>query len=83
MTNDTDIYHLSEGNPGALSVLMQLDFNHLVALNRTDLRGSMIWVAYKDICAEDITTLRREIEAGTIEDKVKATPEWEYYSENL
>lgn len=65
------IVGLSEGNPGALTVLMK------VMVARPDLllymhdhgpRGSDIWVLYKDECGEDIylfmdtVSLRAEID---------------------
>ena len=65
------VAQLSEGNPGAITVLMK------VAMARPDLllymhehgpRGSDIWVLYKDECGEDtylfmdMLSLRMEIE---------------------
>lgn len=64
-----DIVHkMSDGNPGAIMVLMKL-FEHNVAvdpdsalgpfgtildLDDKEIYGSDIWVLYKDICYEDI-----------------------------
>jgi len=52
---------LSEGNPGALRVLMQLlareggslDLLHLDDMN---IRGTQVWVAFKDFAKEDLDT---------------------------
>lgn len=55
------LFNLSDGNPAALSVLSQLlllgtdgilSVNTLTTLN---IKGSMIWMLYKDVCREDIT----------------------------
>ena len=57
---------LSEGNPGALTVLMALlkrqdtDPPGLITMLDLDdmgMRGSQIWVAYKDHCGHDIEKL--------------------------
>lgn len=51
------VIELAEGNPGAITVLSQLqtvpeliDF----LLYETDKRGPDIWVIYKDMCLQDI-----------------------------
>ena len=58
------IIKLAEGVPGAMSVLLQLTslsaeecFTCLLGLDDMNMRGSQIWVAYKDICKEDIAVL--------------------------
>ena len=66
---------MSEGNPGAISVLSQLmrgDHGIADVLNLEDMnmRGSQIWVAYKDHCGQDIAKLCRlvrERDPGMIE----------------
>lgn len=50
---------LSEGNPGALSVLGKLltytDFNQMVLwIKKWGCTGPNLWILYKDICEEDI-----------------------------
>ena len=49
---------MCEGNPGALSVIMQLiqSENTIALLNLDDMniRGTQIWIGYKDYCGEDI-----------------------------
>ena len=56
---------MSEGNPGALSVLAELmksdelamiDILHLDDMN---IRGWQIWVGYKDHCGEDLSKFRQ------------------------
>lgn len=50
---------MSEGNPGALTVLMQLWLREhgpelVLDLDDMGVRGSSIWVGYKDYCEEDL-----------------------------
>ncbi len=53
---------MSEGNPGAVSVLAQISnkdpvmggFMELLSLDDMNIRGTQIWVAYKDFAKEDI-----------------------------
>jgi hypothetical protein len=59
---------LSEGNPGAITVLTQLyktgpiidpdailgGLAHLLSLDTLNIYGSRIWMLYKDVCKEDI-----------------------------
>jgi len=55
---------MSEGNPGGLSVLMQIAkefskcpedaFIHMMLLDDMNIRGSQIWMGYKDYCGSDI-----------------------------
>ena len=78
MAGSQYMYELAGGNPGALSVVGRLDVIHLEKLKGTDLRGSMIWVGYKDICGEDINEFREKILNGTIEGLVHETPHYKY-----
>lgn len=61
------VQKLSEGNPGAISVLMQLmqaedvdpdsafgPFGTVLSLDTYGVYGSKIWILYKDLCGEDI-----------------------------
>ncbi|KKM06858.1 hypothetical protein LCGC14_1739770, partial [marine sediment metagenome] len=62
------IVKMSEGNPGALSVCMQLltkiaeidpdltmgGLSTLLLLDTLGIYGSEIWMLYKDVCGEDI-----------------------------
>ena len=53
---------MSEGNPGALTVMMRLmekrghmdGIFDILSLDDMNMRGSQIWVAYKDYCGQDI-----------------------------
>lgn len=50
---------MGEGNPGAISVLGRLmivptGLMSILDLDDMNIRGSQIWVAYKDYCGEDI-----------------------------
>lgn len=72
------LYAMSEGNPGATSVLTQL-LSHktqnwagglglVLNLDSYGVYGSDIWVLYKDICGEDIDlvcTVLRTFQFGT------------------
>ena len=54
----TVIVKMAEGNPGAASVLGELlqkkgfekGIQHILSLNDMNIRGSQIWVGYKDHC---------------------------------
>ncbi|MFK5600208.1 hypothetical protein ACFZ8E_24895 [Methylobacterium sp. HMF5984] len=64
------LYTLSEGNPGALTVIMAAakhlpspqDFMFLLSLDDMNIRGPQIWVAYKDICGGNLTKLAELVE---------------------
>lgn len=63
---------LAEGNPGAITVLTQIvkqdsteGFFILLGLDDMNIRGSQIWVGYKDYCDCDLTKF---IEAVTNRD---------------
>jgi hypothetical protein len=60
---------LADGNPGALTVMMQIlmkadvidpdnelgSIVYLLDLDRLNIWGSRIWMLYKDVCGENIT----------------------------
>lgn len=62
---------MSEGNPGALDVLLRLvtfakevdpdsaldGLGPLFALDNLDCYGANIWILYKDLCHEDLVTM--------------------------
>lgn len=64
----TALFKLSEGNPGAINVMMQLLSNtekvdpdalmgplaHILTLDSFEIYGCKIWILYKDVCGEDI-----------------------------
>ena len=51
---------MAEGNPGALQAMMQLEKNDpvglLLAMHLDDMniRGTQIWICYKDFCGQDL-----------------------------
>jgi hypothetical protein len=59
---------MSEGNPGAMSVLSQLmlkieDLTVILGLDDMNIRGSQIWVAFKDFAGEDIEKLKEAVKS--------------------
>lgn len=61
---------MSEGNPGALTVLMQIvekdpNLGLLQILNLDDMnvRGTQIWIGYKDHCGENIDLFIEKMKA--------------------
>ena len=60
----TMLFQMSEGSPGALTVLMKLleigprGFMDVLNFDDMGIRGAGIWVAYKDHCGSDIEKLR-------------------------
>ena len=77
----TAITKLSEGNPGAISVIASLfstsklvdpdsiimgGFGVLLNLDQLEISGSDIWVMYKDICKEDIIDTHALIRAAQL-----------------
>jgi hypothetical protein len=75
---------MSEGNPGAVTVVIQLlsskhdpdswcgGFGNLMSLDTHGIYGSNIWVLYKDVCAQNIlnvVTVLRAIQLGFYTEK--------------
>lgn len=63
------IMKMCEGNPGGLNVMMaMLEKNHLdavmlfLSLDDMNIRGSQIWVGFKDHCGQDLDTFIKAIE---------------------
>jgi hypothetical protein len=61
---------MSEGNPGALTVLVKLYKEHgdkgiftMLGMDDMNIRGSQIWLAYKDHCGEDLGKLVEAVQA--------------------
>ena len=59
---------MSEGNPGALRVCMDLlagkqpeGFMNLLNMDDMNIRGSHIWLAYKDVCGEDLDVFQEKL----------------------
>jgi len=52
---------MSEGNPGAVTVMVamikedpSLGMIHIISLDDMNIRGTQIWIGYKDYCDKDI-----------------------------
>ncbi len=94
--NDTiqsTVVKMSDGNPGAMTVLMKLlqkehGIFKLLKLDTLGIYGSAIWVVYKDLLGEDIDVLDRHLAANTLESTILAKcredeyfkREWEMYT---
>ena len=64
------IIELCEGNPGAATVLSRLSTiepvkdhfdSYLNVLIHYGIKGSMVWILYKDICKSDISLFRNKL----------------------
>ena len=60
---------MSESNPGAISVMSQIlekepvkGIYILLSLDDMNIRGSQIWIGYKDHCKENIETFIKKID---------------------
>lgn len=62
------LFKMSEGNLGALNVLMQIMatsdqfFSHLLLLDDMNIRGTQIWLGYKDFSGSDVEVFMKNIE---------------------
>jgi len=65
------VIKMSEGNPGAVTVLSQMlkgdDLLLLLHLDDMNIRGSQIWVGYKDHCHQDIELFKACIKSRDVE----------------
>jgi len=59
---------MADGNPGAISVILQfleLDVSDGIeairTLDRIEIYGPDIWLAYKDICGQNVSILRNRL----------------------
>lgn len=65
MTTFDMVYKMSGGNPGAITVLMQLlqssdiGFFKILFLDTLNIWDHYIWMFYKDCCGEDINLMMR------------------------
>lgn len=64
------IIKMAEGNPGGLSVLMQLMkkdsmacFGVMLDLDDMNIRGTQIWIGFKDHCKSDIDEFFKAVRA--------------------
>jgi hypothetical protein len=57
---------MSDGNPGAATVLVQLiksgDVETIERLLEYDIKGSHIWVLYKDLCDQSLQTMAKLVQ---------------------
>ncbi len=85
MSTQDVIVAMCDGNPGAINVCCQLiktDEHGLMDVLRMDtaqIYGPNIWVAYKDICDEDIEEMRQRLRSGELEILLKANSSYQYY----
>jgi len=66
----TIVHKMSEGNPGAVSVMSLIiardqttAFMTLLDLDDMNIRGSQIWIGYKDHCHEDLNKFTELVNA--------------------
>lgn len=78
MSGSDLMLELGKGNPGALSVVAQLNYTSLQALKIMGITGSLIWIGYKDICKEDIKEFEKKIADRSIKRKIIDTPDYKY-----
>jgi len=64
MTTQELVMEMSEGNPGAINVMMLLlreekdiGIFKIFILDDMNIRGTQIWIAYKDACNQDLKVL--------------------------
>ena len=62
------IVKMSEGNPGAVRVLMDLlqsgdGVMLILSLDDMNIRGSSIWIAFKDFAGQDLEVFKAAIQA--------------------
>lgn len=65
---------MAEANPGALSVICNLlqedpmtGLSTILHLDDMNIRGSGIWIAFKDVCGEDLEELTRRVQERDME----------------
>jgi len=78
------LMELMEGNPGAMSVIMSLvnvNPNLLMLLHADGIKGSEIWLLYKDICGEDIDEMIHMMAYDEAVDALKSVPYSKFYQE--
>jgi hypothetical protein len=74
------IMKLTEGNPGALTAIVQMVKRHAsidpdaalgwigtaLSLDDANIRGSRIWLLYKDVCGQDMTNMLAVLRANQL-----------------
>ena len=75
------IVEVAENNPGALTVLVQLQSDELMqSLKEQGATGADIWLLYKDECGQNLDMVRAIIEAGTVYATLKGNIYFSGYS---
>lgn len=79
----SSMFKISKGLPGALNVLMQLGLIDFMRCDNLGIYGQFIWIAFKDICKNDLEELRRRLreDSDNLIQEIKETPDWKYYKE--
>lgn len=81
----SELVNMSEGNPGALQVLLDLleegGHDYILKLKELGITSWKIWNCYSDICKRDIGLLKKKILDGTLLDELKETRDWKYREE--
>lgn len=75
MSLEDVILEMCEGNPGGLNVMMSMmhqlgtmdAVRNILLLDDMDIRGSQIWVAYKDHCGGDMDKFTKLIMSRDLE----------------
>jgi hypothetical protein len=74
MTTMELVTTMAEGNPGAISVMVQIIQNEsgnglldLLNFDDMNMRGPQIWVAYKDVCGQNIDLLLEKLKSRDTE----------------
>jgi len=80
------VLKLSDGNPGALIVLIDLlkqpsGLLRILRLDAFGIYGQWIWIAYKDICKGNIDLLIEKLikNGDELIKEIKETQDWKYY----
>ncbi len=88
MSIENMIKALVDGNPGATSACVKIlthtedsDALDLLRLDAAGIYGPNIWIAYKDICGQDVAKMQIMLRSGELETALKANPEFQYYKE--
>ena len=82
------IVTMSEGNPGAIRVLSEIiqrpggeGLILILGLDDMNVRGSQVWVGYKDHCGEDIDAFAKAIKTRDPEMVAKINEQCSYSGE--
>lgn len=81
---------LSKGNPGAVRVCMDIltsgpeGIITLLSMDDMNMRGSVIWLGYKDICKQDLNVFMEKItnRDPVMVDAINALPDMSYPKDN-